>query len=222
MQKAKLKVELRNKTGKEANKKFRKEGLIPGVLYSPHDKSNLLLKVKSDELSKLLAHQKHSLINMEIDDGSKRSKRLVTVKDLQYNSLKKQIVHIDFYGVTMKEKLTMKINVELTGESKGIKEGGILEFELREIEVECLPSDIPNVFQVDITELEIGDHLSVGDIVIPKGVKILTEIDRVIASVKHPKKVEEKVEEEAEAEAEAAEEKVEEVEKASSDKKEGE
>jgi large subunit ribosomal protein L25 len=200
MDKTKLKVELRNETGKEANRKFRKEGMIPGVLYSPHDKENLLLKIKSEGLSKLLIEKKHSLINLEIDDGKKKNKRLAMIKDFQYNSLKKRILHIDFYGVTLKEKITMLINVELFGESIGAKEGGILEHELREIEVECLPTDVPSAYKVDITQLQIGDNITVGDIEVSKGVKILTEAEQVIASVKHPTKEEEVVEEEVEGE----------------------
>jgi len=195
MEKIKLKAELRNETGKGSNRKFRKEGIIPGVLYSPHDKNNLLLKIREGALSKLLSEKKHSLINLEIDDGKKKNKRLVLMKDFQYDSLKKRILHIDFYGVTLKEKLTMQVNVELVGESIGVKEGGILEFELREIEIECLPSNVPNTLTADITNLKIGDHFSVGEIAVPEGVKILTDADRVIASMAPPTKIEEKVEE---------------------------
>ena len=220
MDKTKLKVELRNETGKEANRKFRKEGMIPGVLYSPHDKENLLLKIKSEGLSKLLIEKKHSLINLEIDDGKKKNKRLAMIKDFQYNSLKKRIVHIDFYGVTLKEKLTMLINVELVGEPIGAKEGGILEHELREIEVECLPTDVPSAYKVDITQLQIGDNITVGDIEVSKGVKILTEAEQVIASVKHPTKEEEKVEEVEGEEAEETEDGKETADKTSSETKE--
>ncbi len=221
MDKTKLKVELRNETGKEANRKFRKEGMIPGVLYSPHDKENLLLKIKSEGLSKLLIEKKHSLINLEIDDGKKKNKRLAMIKDFQYNSLKKRILHIDFYGVTLKEKITMLINVELVGESIGAKEGGILEHELREIEVECLPTDVPSAYKVDITQLQIGDNITVGDIEVSEGVKILTEAEQVIASVKHPTKEEEKVEEEVEGEeAEETEDGKETADKTSSETKE--
>ena len=218
MEKTKLKVVLRNETGKEANRKFRKEGMVPGVLYSPHDKSNLLLKIKREELTKLLTDNKRGLLNLEIDDGKKKSKRLAMVKDFQYNSLKKQLVHIDFYGVTLKEKLTMRINVELFGESIGVKEGGILEFDLREVEVECLPSDVPGSFKLDISDLKIGDHLSVKDIEIPEGIKMLTESEKLIVSVSHPTKQE--VEAEEEEEAEETQEEKEEAEKTSSETKE--
>ena len=221
MDKTKLKVELRNETGKEANRKFRKEGMIPGVLYSPHDKENLLLKIKSEGLSKLLIEKKHSLINLEIEGGEKKNKRLAMIKDFQYNSLKKRIVHIDFYGVTLKEKIIMLINVELFGESIGAKEGGILEHELREIEVECFPTDVPSAYKVDITQLQVGDNITVGDIEVSEGVKILTEAEQVIASVKHPTKEEEKVEEEVEGEeAEETEDGKETADKTSSETKE--
>ena len=200
MDKTKLKAEIRNETGKEANRKFRKEGMVSGVLYSPHDKENLLLKVKREELTKILMEKRHSLVNLEISDGNAKSKRLAMIKDFQYNSLKKQVVHIDFYGVTLKEKLTMRINIELIGESKGVKDGGILEFELREVEVECLPSEVPSAYEVDITNLEIGDNFTVGDIEVSKEVKIITETDKVVVSVKHQIKEEVIVEEAEETE----------------------
>jgi len=205
MEKTKLRVELRSDKGKEVNKKFRREGIIPGVLYSPHDKKNLLLKVKNENLSKLIYHKRHGIINLEINDGEKKSDRLAIIKDIQYNSLKKQIVHIDFYGVTLKEKLTMEVGIELVGEPVGAKEGGILELELREVEIECLPSQIPESIKADISHLKINDHLTAGELDLPKGVELLTEPDRIIASVHPPTKIEEVAKEE-EVEEEVAEE----------------
>ena len=196
MKKPKLKVELRDNTGKEINKKLRKEGIVPGVLYSPHDKENLILKVKNDELSKLLSAKSHGLIDLEINDGKEKVSRLVIIKDLQYNSLKRQIVHIDFYGVTLKEKLTLEVDIELVGEPIGLKEGGILQVELRKVEIECLPSQMPDSLKADLSNLKVGDHVSVGDMEIPEGVEVLTELDRVVAAVVQPAKIEEAVEEE--------------------------
>jgi len=196
VKKPKLKVELRDNTGKEINKKLRKEGIVPGVLYSPHDKENLILKVKNDELSKLLSAKSHGLIDLEINDGKEKVSRLAIIKDLQYNSLKKQIVHIDFYGVTLKEKLTLEVDIELVGEPIGLKEGGILQVELRKVEIECLPSQMPDSLKADLSSLKVGDHISVGDMEIPEGVEVLTELDRVVAAVVQPAKIEEVVEEE--------------------------
>jgi len=138
MEKTKLRVELRNDKGKEANKKFRREGIVPAVLYSPHNKSNLL-------------------------------------------------------EVTLKEKLAVEVRVELIGEPIGVKEGGILELELREVEIECLPSQIPESLKADISHLKINDHLTAGELALPEGVELLTESDRIIASVHPPTKMEEVV-----------------------------
>lgn len=199
MKKPKLKVELRDNTGKEINKKLRKEGIVPGVLYSPHDKENLILKIKTNELSKLLSAKSHGLIDLEIDDGKKKVSRLAVIKDLQYNSLKRQIVHVDFYGVTLKEKLTLEIDIELIGEPIGVEEGGILQVELRKVEIECLPSQVPENLKADLSNLKVGDHISVGGMKIPEGVEVLTAPDRIVAAVVLPTKIEEVVEEEEEA-----------------------
>ena len=210
MEKPKLKVELRDNTGKEVNKKFRREGMVPGVLYSPHDKENLILKVKKDELSKLLSAKSHGLIDLEIDDGKNKVSRLAVIKDLQYNSLKKQIVHVDFYGVTLKEKLTLEVDIELIGEPIGVKDGGILQVELRKVEIECLPSQMPDSLKADLSSLKVGEHISVGEMEIPEGVEVLTAPDRIVAAVVLPSKIEEVVEEEEEiAEGEEGEEKAE-------------
>jgi len=198
VKKPKLKVELRDNTGKESNKKFRREGMVPGVLYSPHDKENLILKVMTIDLSKLLSAKSHGLIDLEIDDGKKKVSRLAIIKDVQYNWLKKQIVHVDFYGVTLKEKLTLEVDIELIGEPIGIKEGGILQVELRKVEIECLPSQMPDSLKADLSSLNIGEHISVGEMEIPEGVEVLTDPDRIVAAVVHPTKIEEVVEEEEE------------------------
>jgi len=201
MKRIKLLVESRDKIGKEENKKLRNSGYVPGVLYSPHDKDNILLKIPEKELHHFLSDKKHAhgIINLEIKkDDVKNVTRLAVIKDFQYDSLQKRINHFDFYGVTMKEKITLQVPLVLQGEPKGIKEGGILDISLREIEVECLPEDAPEAISVDISQLGFNDVISLRDIELPKDVKILTELDRTIASVVAPTKVEEAVEEEVE------------------------
>ena len=218
MEKLKLKVELRNDLGKECNKKFRRKGIIPSVFYSPHDEKNLLLKIKREDFLKLYSVKKRGVINLEISDGKKSFDRLAVIKDIQYNTLKKQLLHIDFYGVTLKEKLTLEVGIELIGEPIGVKEGGVLDIELREVEIECLPTQVPESLSADISHLKINDHLTVSELNIPKGIKVLEEPDRVVVSVFPPTKIEEVVEEEevaeeAEEEAEEREEEKEEEQK---------
>jgi len=220
VKKPKLKVELRDNTGKESSKKYRREGIVPGVLYSPHDKENLVLKVKNDELSKLLSAKSHGLIDLEINNGKEKVSRLALIKDLQYNSLKRQIVHVDFYGVTLKEKLTLEVDIELIGEPIGVEEGGILQVELRKVEIECLPSQVPESLKANLSDLNVGDHISIGDMEIPEGVEVITAPDRIVAAVVLPTKIEEVVEEEEEGvEGEEGEEGVEGEEKAKGEEK---
>jgi len=220
VKKPKLKVELRDNTGKGSSKKYRREGIVPGVLYSPHDKENLVLKVKNDELSKLLSAKSHGLIDLEINNGKEKVSRLALIKDLQYNSLKRQIVHVDFYGVTLKEKLTLEVDIELIGEPIGVEEGGILQVELRKVEIECLPSQVPESLKANLSDLNVGDHISIGDMEIPEGVEVITAPDRIVAAVVLPTKIEEVVEEEEEGvEGEEGEEGVEGEEKAKGEEK---
>ncbi len=202
MKRIKILVETRNKKGKEENKKLRNSGYVPGILYSPHDKDNILLKIPEKELYYFLSDKKHarSIIDLKIKkDGAKDITRLAVIKDFQYDSLQKRIKHFDFYGVTMKEKVTLQVALILEGEPKGIKEGGILDISMREIEVECLPVDAPEAITVDISQLGFNDVITLKDIELPKEVKILTELDRTIASVIAPTRIEEEpAEEEAE------------------------
>lgn len=203
MKRIKLEVETRDKIGKEESKKLRKSGYVPGILYSPHDKNNILLKIPEKDLYQFLLDKKHShgIINLRIKkESAKDTTRLAFIKDFQYDSLNKRINHFDFYGVTMKEKVTLQVPLVLEGEPKGINEGGILDISLREIEVECLPGDAPEAITVDISQLGFNDTLSLADIELPKDVRLLTEPDRTIASVVPPTRVEEEPEGEEEVE----------------------
>ncbi len=201
MEKIILKAELRKEKGKEISKKIRAEGKIPGVLYSHRKKQNTLLKVKKEDLVRLISTKRHAMINLEIDDQGKINERLAIIKDIQYDNLKKQIQHVDFYGVTLKEKIEVEVGIELTGTSIGVKEGGVLDLELRKIEIKCLPSQIPENIPIDISQLKINDHITAGEIELPEGIELITEPERIIVAVHPPTKIEEVAEEEAAEEA---------------------
>ena len=216
MKRIQLLVETREKAGKEENKKLRRAGYVPGIFYSPHYKNNLLLKIPEKELYRFLSDKKHAhgIIDLKIKtDDKKEMTRLAVIKDFQYNSLQRKINHFDFYGVTMKEKVTLDVPLILEGEPKGVKEGGILDISLREVAIECLPADAPQAITVDISEMGFNDVITLEDVVLPKDVKLLTDISRTVASVIAPSKIEEEApEEEAEVAEEEAEEKAEDVE----------
>jgi len=200
MEKIILKAELRSGKGKEISKKIRREGKIPGVLYSPREKENTLLKVKKEDLFKLISTKRHAMITLEINEENKRDEHLAIIKDIQYDNLKKQIKHIDFYGVTLKEKIEVEIGIELVGTPVGIKDGGVLELDLREVEIKCLPSQIPDALSLDISQLKINEHITAGQLPLPEGIELITDPERIVVSVHPPTKIEEVVKEKEEVE----------------------
>ncbi|MDP3722621.1 MAG: 50S ribosomal protein L25 [Candidatus Omnitrophota bacterium] len=182
--------------GKRQVRRLRRQGLVPGVVYG-RDTTPLAVTVESRSLVKLL-HAKareHALLTLRIEDGTPWE-RPVLVKAIQDHPVAGHVLHVDFQVIVLTERLRVKIPVLLKGEAVGVKqEGGILEHFLREVEVECLPTEIPPSVELDISALKIGETIHVGDLIPPKGAKITTDPTGVIASVQKPR--EEKVEEAA-------------------------
>ena len=196
MEKRKLKVKLRDRTGKEYVKKLRKNGLLPAVLYGPHLKKSLPLEVDMKELRSFLSQSdKAKIITLEITDQKTDKQHNVIIKDSQWDLIKGDLQHLDFYAVTRGETVTTTVPISFVGKSQGEKIGGIVEHLVRELDLECLPKDLPSIIEVDITPLGLGDSLSVGDVKVPSGIKVLTHPQEVVVSVVSPAKEEVKVEE---------------------------
>lgn len=222
MEKRKLKVKLRDRTGKEYVKKLRKDGVLPAVLYGPHLKKSLPLEVDMKELRSFLSQSdKAKIITLEITDQKTDKQHNVIIKDSQWDLIKGDLQHLDFYAVTRGETVTTTVPISFVGKSQGEKIGGIVEHLVRELEIECLPKDLPSIIEVDITPLGLGDSLSVGDVKVPSGIKVLTHPQEVVVSVVLPAKEEVKVEEEAVEEVEVVgkEKEIEETEKEETEKK---
>lgn len=223
MEKRKLKVKLRDRTGKEYVKKLRKDGVLPAVLYGPHLKKSLPLEVDMKELRSFLSQSdKAKIITLEITDQKTDKQHNVIIKDSQWDLIKGDLQHLDFYAVTRGETVTTTVPISFVGKSQGEKIGGIVEHLVRELDLECLPKDLPSIIEVDITPLGLGDSLSVGDIKVPSGVKVLTHPQEVVVSVVLPAKEEVKVEEKEaveEVEVVGKEKEIEETEKEETEKK---
>ncbi|MFQ5835436.1 MAG: 50S ribosomal protein L25/general stress protein Ctc [bacterium] len=225
MEKRKLKVKLRDRTGKEYVKKLRKNGLLPAVLYGPHLKKSLPLQIDIKELHSFLSpSDKAKIITLEITDQKTDKHHDVIIKELQRDWIKGGLQHLDFYAVTRGETITTTVPISFVGKSQGEKIGGIVEHLVRELEIECLPKDLPSVIEVDVTPLGLGDSLNVGDIKAPSGIKILTHPQELVVSIISPVKEEElvKVEEKEaaeEVEVVGKEKKIEETEKERTQKK---
>jgi large subunit ribosomal protein L25 len=184
-----LSAKIRNEKGKSAIKKLRKEGLIPAELYG-HKVENLHLAVNNKEFNNIfkLAGE-NTIINLLIEDLHKKEEIPVLIHDVQKNYLTNDIVHIDFYQIRMDEKVRTHVPLEFVGESPAIKNyGGILNKSMNEIEIEALPQDLPSSIPVDISKIqELNQSIYVKDLNIPKGVKVLVDLDTVVATVIPPK-----------------------------------
>ncbi|MBN1541058.1 50S ribosomal protein L25 [candidate division KSB1 bacterium] len=197
MTESKLNVITRDNTGKKWTKKMRRQGQIPGIFYQ-HGKKNILISINTKELVTFLHHET-GLISASFN--GKEVKKCV-IRELQTDPVSREPIHIDLMGVSMTEKLTVNVPIHLHGTPDGVKnQGGTLSQVLREIEIECLPNDIPEHIELDVSALSIGDTLTTEAIVADK-FEIIGESDRLIATVSAPRVSEE---EEEEAEAEAAE-----------------
>jgi large subunit ribosomal protein L25 len=182
-------AESRNETGKNANRRLRERGLIPGTLYGAK-KETISVSVSPREIGSILKSAAGANTLFDLDLGGQ--KRKVILKEYQREPLKGRILHADFYEVALDKKLEVKVHLELTGVPVGVKtQGGILDFVTRELEVECLPADIPEKITIDVSHLELNKHFRVSELKLSDKVTILTGADVVIAHVVVPRAEEE-------------------------------
>ncbi|MFH1519060.1 MAG: 50S ribosomal protein L25 [Candidatus Omnitrophota bacterium] len=182
MERVEIKVDKRDKIGKEGVKKLRKQGFVPAVVYS--EDTNIVLTIPFAGLKTLQAihFSESTVIDMEIA-GQKNKSLPVLIKAVQYHPLTEEIIHIDFLKVSLKEKIKVHIPIVLKGEPKGVKEeGGVLEQILRELEIEGLPLNIPEKAEIDVSELVIGHSLHVSDLTVPGDITIVTDMQTLIVT----------------------------------------
>lgn len=178
MERRTLEAFKREKVKKSANKKLRREGKIPAVMYGHTDSMNV--GVYQNEFdSKFHSASENTIITLKLD-GEEHD---VLVKDYQEDPIRGFITHIDFYAIEAGTLLRTRIPIEVEGVAAGVKEGGILEERLHEIEVECLPKDIPEHITVNVEDLNIGDTIHVEDLRMPEGLKVLSSPDQSVVTV---------------------------------------
>ena len=184
-QQVKLKAEKRTVVGRNAIKKIKSQGLVPGVIYGSQAEP-LPLQVEARALTNVLAHalSEHVLVELEIADGSQSTNRLALIQEVQHHPLRPELLHVDFHAVSATEKITSEVPIEAVGDALGVRTfGGLLEHSLRTLEVECFPQDLPEIVRIDVTNLNIGESLHVRDIPLPSGVEALTDADLTVVSV---------------------------------------
>jgi len=218
MQRPVLSAEIREGIGKEKAKKLRLKGMIPAIFYGPRSQT-IPLVIDSKELAQALQTEagENVLIDLDIRKGTQSDRKVVMLKDIQIDTLRRGTLHTDFYEVAMDEMVIVEVPVHLIGKPEGTKVGGILEQVRRTIQIQCLPGDIPKSIDIDVSSLNIGDSIHVQDLSVEKA-KIISDTNFTVATVVPPV-VEEKAAEVAAPEAvEGAEEKEKEEEKEGEEK----
>jgi large subunit ribosomal protein L25 len=180
-------AEIRDQRGKNAARRLRIAGKIPAVLYG-HNESAVAMAVNPKDLSAILHSQTgyNTIFTLTFQGSGKTT--AVMLKDWQHDPTNGNLLHADLVRIAMDQTLQLSVPITTTGEAKGVKlQGGIFEFVLREIEVECLPTDIPEHLTIDVSELEIGANFRVSDLRVDSKVRILSDPELVIAHVVAPK-----------------------------------
>ncbi|UCE81681.1 MAG: 50S ribosomal protein L25/general stress protein Ctc [Deltaproteobacteria bacterium] len=186
-----LNARSRKETGKGVARSLRRQALIPAVFYGPKVEP-VPLALGSKEVEKVVSSEapENILIDLNIENGEATESHRAMIKEIQVDPVKQTILHVDFYAITMDQKISLEIPISLTGTPVGVTEGGILQQVSRTIEVSCLPDQIPETLVLDVSDLVIGDSLHVTDLDIPEGVELLVEEKLTVATVVPPTKEE--------------------------------
>jgi len=195
-----LKTKIRTTTGNGPARRLRVSGQIPAVLYGPKTEP-VLLSVNKSDLEQVFKKGGigQVILNLVIQKNGETTTKPAMIKELQTHPLSRNFIHIDFYEIKMDQKITAKIPVVTTGMAKGVELGGILQIIRRELEVECLPLEVPESIEIDISDLDIGDSIHVGEIRLEGEIEFLEDDNYTVVTVLSPK-MEEEPEEEAEEE----------------------
>ncbi len=206
MEEINLLVQARLDTGKSKVKALRREGLIPGVVYGEGKKSQAI-QIERKTFLRLLKSQKgeNIIIKLSIANEDKKSREVpVIIKEMQHDPVSDELMHIDFNQISLTKEIKVKVPIVAKGEAIGVKQdGGSLAHLLWDLEIECLPAQIPAHIEVDVSNLKINDSIHIKDLIMPAGIKVLHDLDLVVLSVAPP--VKEVVTEEAAVEGAAAE-----------------
>jgi large subunit ribosomal protein L25 len=191
-----LAARLRTDTGKGAARRLRRDNQVPAIFYGPSSQP-VMLAVKYLDLQTLLksTDSENVIFQLQIESGQGTESKTVMLKELQADPIKPVYYHADFYEISMDKELTLNVPVRLVNTPAGASKGGILQHVKRDLLVSCLPGNLVEFLEVDVSALDIGDAVHVRDIALPQGMKAADDGDTTIAVVTPPHVVAEKVEE---------------------------
>jgi large subunit ribosomal protein L25 len=178
-----LEVSRRESIGKEVAKKLRRDGKVPAVVYGGH-REPVAITVDRKSVSELIQKSDHGIRSVFLlKMAGSDQQRHAMIKEVTIDPMSRKMTHIDFVRVVMDEKIKVTIPIHVSGLAVGVKEGGLLDWQVREVHVECLPNEIPDAIEVDVTPLGPHDYYRVKDLVPPEGVKVLDDPERVVVGV---------------------------------------
>jgi len=179
----KLAAKIRSEVGRNAVKKVKSQGSVPAVIYA-HNQTPVSLQVTVSDLDTLLAHAvgEHVLVDLEI---AGEANRLAIIQEVQRHPVTQALLHVDFHGISANETIEASIPVEAVGEPIGVKAGGILEQLARSLTIKCLPQNLPEIINVDVSAMKIGDSIHIKNVVLPEGVTAV-ETDLTLFMVAEP------------------------------------
>ena len=198
-----MRVRRRTETSKGYNKRLRKQGMIPGVLYGPGEKNPTPIEAERAQVEALLhAGGQTSIVVLLLGRERKRDRKTI-VRDLQYDPIHGELMHVDFQRISLTQTVYVEIPINVVGVPYGVRnEGGILDHAMHTVEMRCLPMEIPEHIEMDVTDLQLGQTIHVSDL-IEKDSRIISNPERIVLGVILPTKAiveEEKEEEEVEEE----------------------
>jgi large subunit ribosomal protein L25 len=178
-----LEVSRREGTGSGVATKLRQQGKIPAVVYGGH-REPVAITVDRKSVSDLVQKSEHGIRSIFLlKMAGTDQQRHAMIKDIQINPISRKMTHIDFVRVIMDEVVRVTVPVHINGTAEGVKEGGILDWQVRDLHVECLPNAIPDSVEVDVSALALHDYLRISDLEMPDGVKLLDDLERVVVGV---------------------------------------
>lgn len=183
-----LAADSRNTTGKQAAGRLRADGRVPAILYGAGiDPKPLTVECKPLEQAIKSHTGAQVLLNLMISDGDGTAQTAI-IKEKQLHPVSRQLLHVDFYRIALDKKLLTRVRVHVTGKAKGVELGGVLQVVQRELEIRCLPQDIPEMLNVDVSELGMGEAIHVRDVPLPENVEMVTAGEEPVVTVLTPKR----------------------------------
>lgn len=195
-----LQVKDRPDLTKSQKKKMRNEGFVPASVYGKSIES-ASVSVSKKEIHQLLKVNPYGVIQLTLPNDNQQHP--VMIQDIQKDPISGELLHIDFHKISMDEPVKSTVSIEIVGEAAGVKEGGILQVQTHDMEIKCLPDQIPSQLQLDVTNLEIGGNLTISDLSVPDNIEVLSDENEVVVTLLAPQKNEEEEESGAEVEASA-------------------